>query len=91
MINFGKFWIFIKGQLAHNLRHTASALHTPLTNPHTEASISYQMNLREFRGKFPNLISTELAMGVIVLKKYLLLLCLEIGSLAFGKASKSGK
>ena len=36
---------------------------------HTEASISYQMNLGEFRGKFSNLISTELAMGFIVLKR----------------------
>ena len=44
---------------------------THLTNPHTEASISYQMNLGEFRGKFSNLISTELAMGFIVLKRHL--------------------
>ena len=44
-------------------------MHFTLTNPHTEASISYQMNLGEFRGKFSSLISTELAMGFIVLKR----------------------
>ena len=48
---------------------TASALYTPLTNPHTEASISYQMNLGELRGKFFNLIFTGLAKRITVLKR----------------------
>ena len=65
--------------------------HTSLTNPHTEASISYQMNLAELRGKFSYLIFTELAKGITVMKRDLLPLCLKIGSLAFGGGSKSEK
>ena len=59
------------------MKRTASALHTPLTNPHTEASISYQMNLGEFRGNFSNLIFTELAKGITVLKGDLFLIVFE--------------
>ena len=39
-----------------------------------KSSISYQMNLGEFRGQFSDLISTELAMGFIDLKRDLSLI-----------------
>ena len=48
-----------------------------LTNPHTEASISYQTNLGELRGTFSNLIFTELAKGITVLWRDLPLIVFE--------------